>query len=282
MIVQCKNCQAKYRLDETAIPDQGRKVRCSKCQNVFWVEKTPPPEDELDMQLAEEEETVEQTEETEHPSASQGYDEAFEPTVKIDMTSQDEFEVEEEEEEFVPRPPKPKRKKFGKTLGFAVLIILLLAAAAIALQKMNMVSLPFLGSPEKPVANLVIDPKGLEGKWETNAQVPRIFVIKGAVMNRSKKPRAFIRVRAMLLDRSGKTLKEAWAYCGNPIRVQDLRTKAPTEIQKQMRNRPGFQGMNQRVPPGASIPFTVVFFDVPKEVESYGAEVTEAQIPESA
>jgi hypothetical protein len=141
--------------------------------------------------------------------------------------------------------------------------------------------LPFLSPtpPESPIANLIIDQNQLKGEWEKNAQVSRIFVINGVVHNQSKKPRAFIKVRGLLLDKSNKQLKQMVAFCGNAIPAQDLRTKATAEMQNSMRNRDGLNGANKLIAPGASIPFTVIFFDVPDGVESFGAEVVEAQIP---
>jgi hypothetical protein len=127
-----------------------------------------------------------------------------------------------------------------------------------------------------------VDKDRLEGGWEKNAQVPRIFVVKGSVKNQSKSPKAHIKVKAFLLDKSGNTLKEAFAYCGNPIPSRDLRTKGKDEIKKFMGNRNGQKGANKSIAPGASILFSVVFFDVPKGVESFGARIEEATIPGSS
>ncbi|MDT8317607.1 MAG: DUF3426 domain-containing protein [bacterium] len=48
MIIQCDECQAKFKLDDSKISDKGAKVRCSKCKHVFTVRKAaaPPVEDE--------------------------------------------------------------------------------------------------------------------------------------------------------------------------------------------------------------------------------------------
>jgi predicted Zn finger-like uncharacterized protein len=37
MIIQCDKCQTKFRLDDAKIKDDGVKVRCAKCRNVFRV-----------------------------------------------------------------------------------------------------------------------------------------------------------------------------------------------------------------------------------------------------
>ncbi len=45
MIVQCPNCQAKFRLPDDKIGSGGAKVRCGKCRHVFPV-SPPEPEPE--------------------------------------------------------------------------------------------------------------------------------------------------------------------------------------------------------------------------------------------
>jgi len=37
MIVQCDQCQKKYRLDKNKIPAKGKSVRCTSCKHVFKV-----------------------------------------------------------------------------------------------------------------------------------------------------------------------------------------------------------------------------------------------------
>ena len=44
MIVQCDQCQAKYRIDDAKVGEKGVKVRCTKCQNSFIVKKEAPSE----------------------------------------------------------------------------------------------------------------------------------------------------------------------------------------------------------------------------------------------
>ncbi|HSB07468.1 MAG TPA: zinc-ribbon domain-containing protein [Thermodesulfobacteriota bacterium] len=42
MIITCASCLTKFNLDDSRIPPKGVKVRCSRCQHVFYV--VPPPE----------------------------------------------------------------------------------------------------------------------------------------------------------------------------------------------------------------------------------------------
>jgi len=283
MIVQCEKCEAKFNLDDSLIPERGRKVKCSKCQNVFRVEPplpVPPPEtiESLDTGLDEDFESLGIEEEAAQPPSEPASEQAqeYESTVKIDLAERDELSFEEEEEPF--EEPLARRKSPLRPI-LRVAFVAILLAVIIWQAWTHRDRLPFLSRlSESPTDNLIIDRKELVGKWEKNGQ---IFVMIGSVQNHSNKPRAFVKVQGMLLDRNGNALKETWAYCGNPIPTEDLRTKTPDEILKETRNRNGLQDMNKLVGPNTSIPFTVVFFEQPEGVESFGAKVIEATIPES-
>ena len=45
MIVQCDQCNAKFRLDDSKVKEGGAKVRCSKCKHIFVVRKETPAEE---------------------------------------------------------------------------------------------------------------------------------------------------------------------------------------------------------------------------------------------
>lgn len=47
MIIQCEQCQTKFKLDDSKVTDKGVKVRCAKCKHVFTVRNQQPmPEPE--------------------------------------------------------------------------------------------------------------------------------------------------------------------------------------------------------------------------------------------
>lgn len=45
MIVQCDQCNTRFKLDDAKIKEEGVKVRCSKCKNIFIVKKETPQEE---------------------------------------------------------------------------------------------------------------------------------------------------------------------------------------------------------------------------------------------
>jgi predicted Zn finger-like uncharacterized protein len=49
MIIQCEQCQAKFRLDDSKVTDRGVKVRCAKCKHVFTVTREQPAAESLDF-----------------------------------------------------------------------------------------------------------------------------------------------------------------------------------------------------------------------------------------
>ncbi|WP_243372613.1 DUF3426 domain-containing protein [Geotalea sp. SG265] len=51
MILQCDQCNTKFKLDDAKIKEGGVKVRCSKCKHVFLVTKEPQEETDFDAIL---------------------------------------------------------------------------------------------------------------------------------------------------------------------------------------------------------------------------------------
>jgi predicted Zn finger-like uncharacterized protein len=45
MIIQCDQCNTKFKLDDAKVPDKGVKVRCARCKNIFLVQKEAPAEE---------------------------------------------------------------------------------------------------------------------------------------------------------------------------------------------------------------------------------------------
>lgn len=52
MIIQCEQCQTRFRLDDSKVTEKGVKVRCAKCKHVFTVRKEVPEPETFDSAAA--------------------------------------------------------------------------------------------------------------------------------------------------------------------------------------------------------------------------------------
>ena len=62
MIIQCNNCHKKFDLDANLIPEEGRLLQCSACNNTWFLKKkkieTPQEVTKSEIQNNKEEETI--------------------------------------------------------------------------------------------------------------------------------------------------------------------------------------------------------------------------------
>lgn len=114
MIVTCTSCMTKFSLDESKIPAKGAKVRCSKCQHVFFV--TPPTEPLPEPQEEEPMEDFESFIKSHKEFAEPGPKGAEIPRSKMDRREEIRFPGEKEdigfpeEEEVLFREEAPAKK----------------------------------------------------------------------------------------------------------------------------------------------------------------------------
>jgi hypothetical protein len=119
--------------------------------------------------------------------------------------------------------------------------------------------------------------KNVIGYYETGASSPKILVIKGQVANLSATERSGIRILAAMLDGSGKTLAERTVYAGNVVSGETLKKGNREALNKELSNPLGDGLANMHVSPGKSIPFMVLFFDAPANIDSYRLEAMDSQ-----
>jgi len=115
------------------------------------------------------------------------------------------------------------------------------------------------------------------GYLVSGASSPRIFVIKGQVTNLSPAERSGIRILASLLDNTGKVMMEETVYAGNLVSGEKLKTESMETLRKALANPLGEHLVNMDVPSGKSIPFMVLFFDAPEDIDSYRLEAKDSQ-----
>lgn len=110
-------------------------------------------------------------------------------------------------------------------------------------------------------------------EFVANKEAGELFVIRGETVNNYNKPRASIQVKATLLGATGQPILNKPAYCGNSLTKEQLETLPLAKIEEVMNNQFGDSLSNLGVQPGKSIPFVVVFANVPKDAVDFSVTV---------
>ncbi|MFZ3208486.1 MAG: DUF3426 domain-containing protein [Geobacteraceae bacterium] len=111
------------------------------------------------------------------------------------------------------------------------------------------------------------------GTFHVNKEAGEIFVVSGEAVNNFRKPRASIQVKAVIYGPKGESMQQKVAYCGNPLSREQLESLPMDKIEAAMLNQFGDSLTNLGVQSGKTIPFVVVFTNVPKEAGEFGVEV---------
>ncbi|MDY0213410.1 MAG: DUF3426 domain-containing protein [Desulfuromonadaceae bacterium] len=172
-------------------------------------------------------------------------------------------------------PKRVQKKKTSKLLLFVLLLVLVFAGVyAYYFLVHGTTSLTQVINTIEEQVNRIIDPltepsgpsiqiQTRDNFYISNNHLGSIFVINGTVTNTSDLPQGEIAVIATLYSASGATLRSTKVYCGNPIGKEELRAEPFEAFQKHMDNKLGAELSNVSVRPGESIPFSVVFHDLP-------------------
>jgi predicted Zn finger-like uncharacterized protein len=121
------------------------------------------------------------------------------------------------------------------------------------------------------------DIRNLIGYYDNTSKAGRMFVIKGQVANVGQTARGSIRIHAALLDNTNKMLAEKTVYAGNVLGGEALRVADKEAIEKTLASPFGEGLANMDVAPGKSVPFMVVFLDIPEGIDAYRLEAKEGE-----
>lgn len=288
MVVQCDNCQTKFNLDETALPEEGAWVRCSKCQNVFQVGGEGPAPEPV-------------------PAPPGAPADDSEDGIRLDLEDGGadreqragdlaDFGLMMEGDE--PEETASGKKGpggFFKALFWIIAILVLLAVAGVgALVAMDRLGVApslvdrfratpglsmLLGGDHGKVPGVEAPDEinmalaSVRGYYRNNTQTGRLFIIQGLVENHHAKARVKVLVRGRLRDKNGKVARQAVVYAGVVFTPEELKELSLKELQARLGDPKGPDGSPYVVPKGGTIPFMVVFADLPSNLAEFTAEV---------
>lgn len=188
-----------------------------------------------------------------------------------------------------PKAPSPAKKSpLSRLLLLLVLLLVALGGAAGFLYmqegslKMSTVVryLPFLQDylgetpPASPGDRIAIN---IIGSSYVNGQAGQMLVIQGTAVNNYPTTRSAITIKGLLLDAKGSTLRQQTVFCGNRLDDEALQTMSFAAIEEAMNNQFGDSLSNMNVAAGASIPFTIVFRNLPADIASINVEVADSK-----
>jgi len=182
-------------------------------------------------------------------------------------------------------PLAPYRDQQASTLPymtlFALLIICfsLLTAMHITYPEVSQAvvkKLPLLGTALVRNSHLKngLALKSIHGAYQTIQGNREVFVVTGIAMNQNPVTIREVRIGAQTYNVDGKSIEEQSIWVGNALSPKIIRGMTPQDISDLQRLKPlkSFE-----IPPGDSIPFTIVFLRPAKAIKEFSCEVLGAE-----
>ena len=167
-------------------------------------------------------------------------------------------------------PDETKEEKKGSPLKTALLLIAICAVIAVPLW--------YFWSKYTSAKTGEIALVDLNGEYAQNAEAGNIFVVTGRAVNNTDKARSFFQVKGTLFNKKGEKAAQSEVYCGNIFSKKEIETLPRGKIETDLKNKVGGSLSNINLAPGKSVPFMIVFFDLPAEMNEFSAEVTGSQV----
>jgi predicted Zn finger-like uncharacterized protein len=177
---------------------------------------------------------------------------------------------------------KPKKKKSHfRTLFLILLLILLLGIGGYIASVMTGYKLPaidqFIKKPIPEISEVkpVPNQKSVNGRFVTNSTAGPLFIITGRVENPSNIAYSHIEIRGALITKNKEEAKTKNIFCGNIITEEMLKTGNISEINTLLTLKEGAHQTNVNVAPGASVPFMIVFSDLPEKLQNFTVKIAD-------
>ena len=114
--------------------------------------------------------------------------------------------------------------------------------------------------------------RSVTGFFVESKEAGTLFVIRGVVKNEYPMSRSFILVKGSIWDDKGQLVKTELAFAGNAFDEQTLKEMPLGDIREALKNRYGTGRQNLNIAPGASVPFTIVFDNLPENLGEFTVE----------
>lgn len=281
MIVECRRCRTKYRLDRDRIRDGGAWLRCTRCRHVFFhrvpeeMENLKGEETAADLAevtgsvMAEETGAALPPEAPPREDVAEG-EPALPPMEAASGEAQRDLEKLFEENEI----PEAEKTSPLKSLLFLFLLLVLLSGGFYLLQPETAKSLfhRFTLSVQKILPftqKKTVFFTAVEERFLTDTAAGHLMVIRGVAVNNTGDSLPPVRLRARILDSEGKTVREETSLGGNILTEEELQTLDTAGMASILSTPEGRDYPNAHVPPEGTVPFMIIIPDPPKDAAEY-------------
>lgn len=281
MIVECSRCRTKYRFDRDSIRGDGAWLRCTRCRHVFFLRNPEKGEDlkrdEITAGLAEKTGPVpvEETRAAPLPEEPPREDvpeveEVLSPEEAASKEAEQELEKLFEESEV----PEVEKTSLLKKLFLFFLLLIVLSGGFFLLQPEAAKSLfrrvtvsiqKILPWAQKETVFFT----AVEERFLTNTAAGNLMVVRGVAVNNTGGTLPPVRVRARILDSTGKTVREVTSNGGNILTEEELRTLDLEEMTSILSTPEGRDYPNAQIPAEGTVPFMIVIPDPPENAAEY-------------
>jgi predicted Zn finger-like uncharacterized protein len=186
-------------------------------------------------------------------------------------------------------PPAKKRAGLGLPVLVLLFVFLLAGGGYIAATFLGYkipflpeIQIPFIEQylPEKKPDTVaypdpIPDQKSVTGRFLTNDNAGELFIITGKIENPAQIPYRHIQVKGTLFQKEKQAATSQMAFCGNIIPEEILKTGRIEDLIAQLKIPEGTADINEKIMPGQTIPFMLVFADLPGNLENFTVEVAE-------
>ncbi|WP_305042067.1 DUF3426 domain-containing protein [Geoalkalibacter sp.] len=180
--------------------------------------------------------------------------------------------------------PAPRKSPVASLMVFLLVLLIVLTAITGYLfwqkgpQAFEQLILGLTGEKAVPPGSQEgIDLRALQSLFVANQEAGELFVIHGQAVNRFAEPRSAIQVKGVVYAADGKPILQQTVFCGNALSDEDLRTLPYAGIEEAMNNQFGETLSNLNVRPGQTIPFTIVFRNLPPNMSEFTVEIVDSR-----
>jgi len=187
---------------------------------------------------------------------------------------------------------KPKKKKSGKLLKVLIAVLLIICfgygafiatggfTKRIDFSKIDFSIVKNLFNPSKMnqiPSWATINQQSVNGRLVNNEKSGNLFVITGKITNSSTIPINNVRVAGVLMSKGNIVAKKKTVYCGNTISEKQLAELDISSMNRILQRADGEQKANIDIKANESIPFMIVFSDLPKDLDNYSVTIVDSK-----